>query len=192
MNRSFLRVTLIGLVLLVALAGLAKALGFEISVSSKPSPSSSATYRDGTCDRTDSGVTVVVDFGSSSSRTSLIRCVANGTGLSGWQLFEAAGIRVEGTSQYPSGFVCRVAGWPSVKNQPCTSTPTLAQGSWAYFRSSLDQPGWHFALVGAGTTKPACGQTEGWRFVTASEASGGANVGYPEPRFKPVNFKCAQ
>ena len=169
---------LVALVALVAIGGLISTIpGAEQSKSP-----SSASFHDGQCSN-ESGVSLIIDFGKSSDREPLVRCAQNFEG-SGWQLFAAAGVEVRGTDEFATGFVCRVADWPSVEMQPCTSTPTPAQGTWAYFVSN-EANSWLFSGQGAAMRKPKCGTAEGWRFVEPGEA---ASQSMPE--ILPVTFGC--
>jgi hypothetical protein len=177
-----LRMVLVALVAVVAIGGLISAVpGGE-----KNSSNTLADYvtHAGACND-EQGVSLVVDFGSSSTQSPMTTCVKNFKGT-GWQLFSAAGIKVAGTDEFPTGFVCRIANWPSAEKQPCTSTPTNAQGTWAYFVASVStQNQWQFSGQGAATHKPGCGSLEGWRFVEPGE-SASASL----PRVTPMPFGC--
>ena len=179
MNRKLLRVTLVGLVLIVALGALLpsllSAVGVKISLGQTPVETSRTKYVNGVCSASSPGTTLVIDFGTSSKRALVARC-AIGFGAkstdTGWSLFTAAGIKVEGTTQYPTGFVCRVDNFPSQSDQPCTSTPTEAEGTWVYYSaadSGSSSGAWKFRMQGAAVTHPGCGTWEGWRFVTLTD-----------------------
>ena len=128
-------------------------------------------------------VTLVVDFAN--SKKPLVRCAENFSGT-GWQLFKATGVSVSGTDQYPEGFVCRIENVPTTSQQPCNSTPTYAQGGWAYFYASLQTSGkWVFSPTGSSLRKPPCGSAEGWRYFKANESP---SKSPPRVNFKP--FKC--
>lgn len=170
---------LVALVALVAIGGLISTIP---SAESSKQSSTSANFHDGQCSN-ESGVSLIIDFGKSSGREPLVRCAQDFEG-SGWQLFAAAGVEVSGTDEFATGFVCRVADWPSVAEQPCTSTPTAAQGTWAYFISN-ETNGWQFSGQGAAMRKPKCGTAEGWRFVESGEV---ASQSMPE--VLPITFGC--
>ena len=144
-----LRVALIGLVALVAIGGL-------LRVSSPMPLGVTATKH----------VTLVVDFGSQSARPAIVkRLTGLAASATGWSLFSAASISVEGTAQYPAGFVCRIAGWPSNATEDCKNTPG-AKGHWAYFVT--DQRlghGWVLSGQGASQHVSPCGAWEGWLWV---------------------------
>ena len=174
-----LRMVLVALVALVAIGGLISTIP---SAEYSKQPSSSASFHDGQCSK-EPGVSLIIDFGKSSGREPLIRCAREFTG-SGWQLFAAAGVEVSGTDEFATGFVCRVADWPSVEKQPCTSTPTAAQGTWAYFVST-ETNSWKFSSQGAAMRKPKCGTAEGWRFVEPGEVASQSM-----PKVLPITFGC--
>ena len=169
MTRRLLRITLIGLVALVATAAawpvLVQLTGFKISFSQPAISTSSANSV--TADCTGDGVTLVIDPGDSAGTTPWIQCVKDFEGT-GWDLFAAAGSKVEGTAQYPVGFVCRIDGYPTVLNQDCQNTPTRKQGTWVYFNMAAGaKPIWRFAMQGAATRRPECGSIEGWVFSSS-------------------------
>ena len=117
-------------------------------------------------------VTLVIDFGAESGRAPIIRKVESFSGT-GWELFEAAGVEVAGTAEFPAGFVCRVEGFPSVANQDCLDTPKFNEGSWAYFvTNSKLATGWLLSGAGAASHRPECGAFEGWLWVAPGESSG--------------------
>lgn len=170
---------LVALVALVAIGGLISTIP---SAESSKQSSTSARFHDGQC-ANEFGVSLIIDFGKSSGREPLVRCAQDFEG-NGWQLFAAAGVEVSGTDEFATGFVCRVADWPSVAEQPCTSTPTAAQGTWAYFVSN-EANGWQFSGQGAAMRKPKCGTAEGWRFVESGEVASQAM-----PEVLPITFGC--
>ncbi len=170
---------LVALVALVAIGGLISTIP---SAESSKQSSTSARFHDGQC-ANEFGVSLIIDFGKSSGREPLVRCAQDFEG-NGWQLFSAAGVEVSGTDEFATGFVCRVADWPSVAEQQCTSTPTAAQGTWAYFVSN-EANGWQFSGQGAAMRKPKCGTAEGWRFVEPDEV---ASQSMPE--VLPITFGC--
>ena len=188
-----LRPVLIGLILLVALVGLT-----HVVPDSKPSASASASASASWCDEAHPGVSLVIDFGAQSKRQPVVKCAPkfNSSGsavsneLNGWQLFNAAGIEVAGTTDFPVGFACRIAGWPSITVQPCTSTPTYAECHWAYFYADTSSAGdWVFSGAGSSMRKPACGSADAWLFVTGDATNGTESSAVPS--ITPKVFSCA-
>lgn len=143
---------------------------------STPAPESSAVSS-GPC--LDSGVTLVIDFGSESALESKVSCLQDFAG-NGWQLLEEADLAPTGTSQYPAAFVCRIGGWPTETAQDCLDTPSYQEGTWVYFKSLAGE----WVRSGQGAADPnnrvACGAAEGWVFITPntpkSEQSPSASV----------------
>jgi len=205
MNRKFLRLTLIGLIALAALASvwpaLSAGLGIKLSVGSQPTVSGEGVTQpgttDGACTLDRPGVTLVIDFGSTSKAKPRTYC-AESKPTTGWDVFKSAGVKVSGTSQYPVGFTCRINGFPSRAQQDCQHTPTDQEGSWVYYTSSAQdgsaQDGsaqgnsheWRFSMIGSSMVHPHCGDYQGWRFE-----KGGYGVADKLPRVKPEPFKCA-
>ena len=144
-----LRIALIGLIALVAIGGLLRV--------SSPIADFSAGHKT---------VTLVVDFGSQSNRPTLVkRLTGLAASTTGWSLFSTASIAVEGTTQYPTGFVCRIDGWPRQADEACKNTPGV-KGYWAYFVT--DQRfghGWVLSGQGAAQHVSNCGGWEGWLWV---------------------------
>ena len=180
-----LRAVLVGLVCLVAAGGLLTVLPESKDPVSNPGQNHEAKA----CEA-GSGVTVVVDFGT--SKPPLVSCALGFSGT-GWQALEAAAITVEGTAQFPVGFVCRLAGWPEPKKQSCADTPNYQEGHWAYYYANPGKtPGaagnaadWQISGIGAAMRKPACGSFEGWRFLLVGESTQSAR-----PRVAPKPTVC--
>jgi hypothetical protein len=205
MNRKFLRITLIGLIALAALASvwpaLSAGLGIKLSVGDhSPVTGDNAGHpasHTGACTAARPGVTLVVDFGSTSKAKPLTFC-AESKPATGWDVFKSAGVNVEGTSQYPVGFTCRIDGFPSLAQQDCQHTPTDQEGSWVYYTATVQggsasggsaqgsTTDWHFSMIGSSMVHPKCGDYQGWRFE-----KGGYGVADKFPRVKPEPFKCA-
>jgi hypothetical protein len=158
--RLNLRVALLLLIGLVAAGGLWSAFqspGTEsFSGASKPSNKS---------------VTLVIDFGANSGRDVKTLKVENlQKNASGWELLVKSGTLVKGTSQYPSGFVCRLDGWPTEDSQDCEDTPAFTDGHWAYFVTSKKLGnGWLMSGQGAASHVSTCGEFEGWKWVGPDE-----------------------
>ncbi len=168
---------------LFALIGLV-ALGSAVSLKPNTSESTDMKVTDGAC--TNSGITLVVDFGKA-ARESLVKCVRQFSGT-GWQLFGASSIEVAGTAEYPESFVCRIAGFPSDEEEDCLGTPSFVSGTWVYFQSSVKNKsqGWLRSAEGSASRKPQCGDYEGWRFVI------GQSNQDQLPRYDAKPFTCKQ
>lgn len=174
--RLSLRAVLIALVAFVAIGGLISVLPAE----SGPAKN----WHEGSC-IDEPGVTLVIDFGTSANKSALVRCAKSFTGT-GWDIFAATETSVSGTAQYPTGFVCRVEGYPNADEQDCKSTPSYEQGNWAYFFATADTgDNWMFSGSGSQMRSPKCGSVEGWRFVEAGEPQSQSF-----PREKPKPFRC--
>jgi len=183
-----LRPVLIGLILLVGVFGLVRIV---------PSTNVADRSTSGACSIEKPGVTLVVDFGADSKRAAIIKCAEGfnqssnpiSNELNAWQLFEAAGLTVEGTTDIPVGFACRIEGFPSVENQACDKTPSYAEGHWAYFYVPASaKTGWQFSGTGALNRKPVCGSVEGWLFVKGNDSTG--NSSKVLPSVTPKAFEC--
>ncbi len=120
-----------------------------------------------------SGVTVVVDFGSSTS----VRC-APGDPSSGLAALAAAGFSVKQVQRQP-GFVCRIDGAPA--SDPCVNTPPTS-AYWAYFHASRGGS-WSYSSLGAASYDPKPGSVEGWSF--GSGGAPGTAPPAPTPRQTP-------
>lgn len=187
MNRNLMRYTLIGLILLAAVFAavpeIVRALGIHSSWTNFGTISEKPVTR-GAC--VDEGVTLVVDFGPSSNRATQTWCAATYGQVStntGWSLFAAAHLTVSGTADYPTGFVCRIEGFPTSKTESCQHVPNSGSGSWAYF-TATDASGWHYSQVGASVAHPKCGSWQGWRYIEAGA------VRIAPPRVAAAPFKC--
>jgi hypothetical protein len=180
--RLSLRSVLVSLIALVAIGGAISGLNGAKQPKSSPSQTSWFAVSKTACpsDST-SGVSEFIDFGPSKKVKSF--CAFNFSG-SGWMLLTSVS-KVDGTSDYPVGFACRIDGWPTVESQDCKNTPTYAEGSWAYFLSN-QQGGWSFSGTGATMNHPSCGTSEAWVWV-----AGGADPTAAMPSVKPRVFKCA-
>ena len=130
-------------------------------------------------------VTVVVDFGKKSGRATRVISLSNvSTSATGWALLTQTKLKIEGTQQYPTGFVCRIAGWPTSKQQDCADTPTYKEGHWAYYVTSFSRGGgWLLSGQGAASHVPDCAGYEGWSWIAGGEAN-------KPPRFKVDNRAC--
>jgi hypothetical protein len=174
--RSFVRLSLIGLVALVA-------IGFVVNQQQTSGDGDEVlpTVTNGQC--VDAGTSLIVDFGTDQSQQQIEKCIQNFDGYS-WDLFEAASIEVSGTEKYPVGFVCRIENFPNEEQEKCIDTPGTKNGSWAYFLSEQDGS-WKYSPIGASTHKAKCGVSEGWRFLMPGEP-----VQTP-PRVAPKTYACS-
>jgi hypothetical protein len=130
-------------------------------------------------------VTVVVDFGKKSGRATRVISLSNvPSTASGWTLLAKTKLKIAGTQQYPTGFVCRIAGWPTSKEQDCADTPTYKEGHWAYYVTNFAVgTGWLMSGQGSATHVPDCGGYEGWSWIAGGEMT-------KPPRFKVAVRAC--
>jgi hypothetical protein len=158
--RLNLRVALVLLVALVAAGGFWS--GFQTTEHERVDSASSASTK---------SVTLVIDFGTQSGRqVKTLRVESLRNEASGWDALVKSGIVLQGTSQYPSGFLCRLDGWPTEESQDCADTPTFSEGHWAYFVTSKRLGnGWLVSGQGAASHIPDCGEFEGWKWVGPGE-----------------------
>ena len=170
------RTVLIALVALVAIGGLVST-GALSTVSG--GDDKAGINSPGFC-KTD-GVSLLLDYGTGGQQD--IFCAESFQGT-GWELFTATSQVVEGTTEYPVGFVCRINDFPSAEEQSCSSTPSGAEGSWAYYYATAQLGDtWMFSASGASGRKPACGDMDAWVFIGPGEKN-------HEPVQKPNTFKC--
>jgi len=174
---------LVSLVALVAIGGAIAALPDAKPKVSLAESSTKFTVEPGPCGYLGKdGVSEFIDYGD--SRPFDVFCAAGFAG-NGWELLTAT-TKVQGTSQYPVGFVCRINGWPTIAAQSCKNTPTYAQGSWAYFLSNAHGT-WSFSGTGSTMHHPACGTSEAWLWV-----AGGQDPTQAKPSVRPSVSKCAK
>jgi len=181
MRAAFL--ILLGIAVIYASAPtLGKLVGIKI-----PDPMATFAERgvsEGAC--ADDGVTLVIDFGTKTKRPPKVYCATHYGDVStdnGWNIFVAAHRKVQGTANYPTGFVCRIDGFPSVRTENCRDTPSASAGHWSYFKAT-GAAGWAYSHVGAAQDSVTCGNWIGWRFVNADESM------YAQPRIPAVPFVC--
>lgn len=177
--RLFVRLSLLGLVALVAAGFLLS--GNQDTPEASPQASPEATVLDGQC--AGAGISVVVDFGKERANKTIEKCVQNYEGNS-WNLLAVAGFEVEGTEKYPTAFLCRINQVPDKKTEKCISTPGTLNGSWAYFIADAESQTWSYSEYGAATHMAKCGSAEGWRFLQPDEDLKTA------PSVKPVTNSC--
>lgn len=103
-----------------------------------------------------SGVTVVVDFGSTAGGVQ-VRC-APGSPRNGFAALAGAGFSIRNVSTQP-GFLCTIDGQPA--DDPCTRVPSAAR-YWSYWYAERGEP-WTYSTSGGSRTPPP-GSVEGWAF----------------------------
>ncbi len=174
--RFSLRTVLIALVALVAIGGLVSTGALStVSGGDDKAGLNSAGF----C-KTD-GVSLLLDYGTGEQPD--IFCAESFEGT-GWELFDATSQAVEGTTEYPVGFVCRINDFPSAEEQSCSSTPSGAEGSWAYYYASAELGNnWMFSAAGASMRKPKCGDVDAWVFLKSGEEA-------HEPSIAPMTRSC--
>lgn len=118
----------------------------------------------------DSGVTVVVDFGTLGGGVET-RCAPEPVS-SGFDALARAGFTYEGTARFP-GLLCRIDGKPSAKQDACQSAPSPSY-YWAYWTASTPGGAWTYSDMGAGNRDPAPGSVEGWAFSDGCKRQPGA------------------
>jgi hypothetical protein len=140
------------------------------STAKSPSPAAEATSKsfDGPCSDQNQGVTLIVDFGTESKQKPIEKCVTDFSG-NGWQLFAAAGLKIEGTAKYPTGFGCRIEGLPV--DQDCGDKATFDRGYWSYFYADSGAKVWKLSESGAADRSPKTGGFEGWVWTSNSETN---------------------
>ncbi len=129
--------------------------------------------------------TLVIDFGDDSGRSPTTIALKDlPAAATGWDLLVESGVSLEGTDRYPTGFVCRLDGWPTEAAEACDETPSYADGHWAYYVTSKDiSHGWLLSGQGASTHVVDCGGFEGWKWVGPGEES-------TPPRMAPAASEC--
>lgn len=108
-----------------------------------------------------SGVTVVVQ----SDAGTTISC-AVGDPSSGFQALTMAGFGFDMVQRFP-GALCRINGFPA--DQACVMMPP-ATAYWSYWQAPAGGS-WSYSSAGAGSTNPAPGSVEGWRFGSGQAPS---------------------
>ena len=107
-----------------------------------------------------SGVTVVVDTGSSIST----KC-ASGDPSSALKALSSAGFSVTYPQQYPGSVVCRINGYPS--SDPCVRMPS-GDAYWAFFHAKRGGS-WVYSSSGVASYNPAPGTVVGFRFGSGQQ-----------------------
>ncbi len=169
-----LRRVLIALVALVAIGGIWSAL---FAGSGQPKPSADSDKISGT---------LVIDFGKASGKPVETFDYELPSGSTSWDIFNSESIEVEGTQNYPTGFVCRLKDWPTKADQDCADVPTYNEGSWAYYVTNPEfGDGWFMSGVGAATHTPICGGYEAWVWIAP-----GKSASSTLPNFEPAPRGC--
>lgn len=160
--KSRARLIVLGALILLVIAGSALSWAIENNIIEPTSNKQvEISFSEGSC--TQDGVTLVIEFGEAAERESITRCALGFSGT-GWEVFKATDVEVSGTNQYPSGFACRIEGFPSSSEQDCLDTPKYSEGSWGYFVFT-EEAGWQVSQVGSAARDAECGSAEGWLFI---------------------------
>lgn len=124
--------------------------------SATPSPQTKeASWIDGPCSSEYPGVTLSVDFRGEVTTHCALAFDGNG-----WELFEAAGFVVRGTSKYPTAFACQI------NQQPADASCDDSASNGAYWGYYLSEGGsWGYATTGASDHSSKCGTWEGWVYI---------------------------
>lgn len=154
------------------LSGAALSLTLLLSGCTQPSDTESlaAGWVSGPCSEEKPGVTLATDYQGEVS----VRCALD-FGGSGWELFEAVGMKVRGTAKYPDAFACQIDGLPA--NAPCDDS---AGAYWGYYLGEAEV--WGYASTGASDQFSKCGTWEGWVYMETEETV--SNLP------KPTSFTC--
>jgi hypothetical protein len=168
--QSRARLIVLSALILLVVAGSVLSWAFENNVIETTSAKQvEVSYSEGACDQ--AGVTIVIEFAESEKREPIVRCAIDFVGT-GWEVFQATGVNVTGTSQYPVGFACRIENFPPSSEQNCIDTPKYSEGSWGYFVFT-DESGWQVSQVGSAARDAQCGSAEGWVFIGPGQQDAG-------------------
>ena len=126
----------------------------------------------GPCSKSDPGITLSVDFKGSVTTHCAIDFEGNG-----WNLFRAAGFKVQGTDKYPTAFACKINDQP--KSAKCDDSGSNS-AYWGYYLS--DKNSWTFATTGASDQFSKCGTWEGWVYMESESTE----ILLPKPK----EFSC--
>ncbi|WP_446666011.1 hypothetical protein [Flexivirga sp. B27] len=141
--------------------------------------------------KTSSGVTVVVDFRGLGGGVA-IRCSPVGSGASGLDALQAAGIPVEGTRDVGLSVACRIYGKPTATqelpggyHESCARMPPT-KAFWSYWQAP-NGGSWSFSQKGLSTSQVIPGGFEGWSFSEGSTVAPGKAPTRPsEPTSPPA------
>ena len=132
------------------------AIAFAVTGCSTNTPTKpTETWSAGACTAKKPGVTLSIDYLGKVTT----RCALNYSG-NGWELFAAAGIKVQGTAKYPTAFACKINDEPKTAN--CDDS-AMSSAYWGYFVSINGS--WDYAATGASEHKSKCGDAEGWVYM---------------------------
>ncbi|TPG19474.1 hypothetical protein [Pedococcus bigeumensis] len=151
---------------LTAVAGLVVAGGLTL-----PGGAAQAAACSGT-----SGVTVVIDYGSSSTTS-----CASGDPTSAMSALRAVAAVVS-PQRYPGTVVCRINGTPA--SDPCIQMPP-ADAYWAFYHA-LRGGSWTYSQVGVAGYNPAPGSVIGFAFGSGGAPSSAPPAAAPKPQPKPT------
>lgn len=123
-----------------------------------------AVAASGAC-QSDTGVSVVVDYGALGGGT-VVRCAqTSGTGL---DALHAAGFPTVGTQKDGPAFVCRIGGKPDASKESCVNTPGAGgKPYWSYWIAS-NGGGWKYSGSAASNRRVTQGTFEGWHYGTTA------------------------
>lgn len=158
-------------------------------------PAQAAGYN-GYC-KTSSGVTVVVDFRNLGGGVA-IRCSPVGSGATGLQALQAAGIPVEGTRDGGLSVACRIYGKPTATqdlpggyHESCARMPP-ANAYWSYWQAP-NGGSWSYSQKGLSNSRVIPGGFEGWSFSEGSSAAPRAAATRPSaPAPQPTSTHTTQ
>jgi hypothetical protein len=139
-------------------AGAAVAVGSLVAApvaSSSAAPSTAPAPAPAICP-VGKGVTVIVDFGSTTTKS-----CAPGDPTSGLTALKGAGFTYAFVARFP-GMVCRINGKPTPAQDACVVAPPSTK-YWSYW-TALRGGTWTYATVGAGTDNPKPGTVRGWAY----------------------------
>lgn len=175
MTRKIVRIALLALIALVA----ASALFGRFVVVEQKETSILPKVQDGNCKSlSEDGVTVVIQYENQTRQF----CVGYAK-QSGWDLLNSINASPTGTAQYPTGFVCKLFGYP--REQDCKDTPKPSEGTWNYFFATADiGKSWIYSVTGASIRKPKCGDIEAWVF---EEPTSGTSAEPPTVNPEPLS-----
>lgn len=174
----------------VALATSATSLAYAGSAA----PARAASAHNGYC-TSSAGVTVVVDFGPLGGGVA-IRCAPVGSGATGLQALQAAGIPIQGTQRYGLAFVCRLYGQPSATttlpngyHEQCVNTPPTS-AYWSYSKAA-NGGSWSVSSEGVSSSHVIPGGFEGWSFNEGSNSVPRATPTRPVTAPRPTSTTTA-
>lgn len=126
----------------------------------------------------DNCVHIYVDFGKLSNNAKSAKCVNANVEMGALDVFNYAGIDLEGTKKYGNAIVCRVDGLPTPAKETCADMPP-EKAYWAVFvkpKKNVNIPldfstGWKWAETGINEVKLMPGDSIALTFVTDEKVS---------------------